>query len=328
VPELEFRSAGSGRPRVTRPGVATLVCMSHYRVVHLVLAVAIAACLVGWPSTPVAALPSAAQTAADRARVDRALEALESARVESARIDARAEEASAELDGIVAEQQQVRDRLRSRANFMYRTGSDSFVSVLLGARTFEEFVERWDLLMRMNRQDADDIRTLQAARIQAEESANALMALQAEQAKAIDAIAAEVDRARKELAASEAALAEYNAGVAEQAKQAAAPKPSDSTQQLHGSGEWQTAVASHYGLSFTGRGASGEEIGPYSMIVAHRTLPFGTLIEFEYNGKRAVARVADRGPHTEGREFDLGPGVVRVLDFSGVDEVRYRIITQ
>ncbi len=62
------------------------------------------------------------------------------------------------------------------------------------------------------------------------------------------------------------------------------------------------------------------------MIVAHKTLPFGTLIEFEYHGKRAVARVADRGPHTPGRTFDLGPGVVRVLGFEGVDTVRYRII--
>jgi rare lipoprotein A (peptidoglycan hydrolase) len=62
--------------------------------------------------------------------------------------------------------------------------------------------------------------------------------------------------------------------------------------------------------------------------VAHETLPFGTLIEFEYNGKRAVARIADRGPHTPGRTFDLGPGVVRVLDFGGVHEVRYRIIAR
>jgi rare lipoprotein A (peptidoglycan hydrolase) len=64
------------------------------------------------------------------------------------------------------------------------------------------------------------------------------------------------------------------------------------------------------------------------MVVAHKTLPFGTLIEFEYEGKRAVARVTDRGPFTLGRDFDLGPGVVRLLDFSGVHEVRFRIITQ
>jgi rare lipoprotein A (peptidoglycan hydrolase) len=132
------------------------------------------------------------------------------------------------------------------------------------------------------------------------------------------------------LAAYRAKQAEAEAAAEEAARQAAASAPAqdDPTQQLTGSGEWKTAVASHYGRDFTGRGASGAEIGPYSMIVAHRTLQFGTLIEFEYGGKRAVASVQDRGPHVEGREFDLGPGVVRVLDFAGVDDVRYRIISK
>ena len=85
-------------------------------------------------------------------------------------------------------------------------------------------------------------------------------------------------------------------------------------------------VASHYGRNFHGRGASGKPIGPYSMMVAHKTLPFGTLIEFEYHGKRAVASVEDRGPFTPGRDFDLGPGVIRVLGFEGVHPIRYRII--
>ena len=100
----------------------------------------------------------------------------------------------------------------------------------------------------------------------------------------------------------------------------------DSSQRLSGSGAWTTSVASHYGLNFHGRGASGETIGPYSMMVAHETLPFGTLIEFEYNGKRAVAHVADRGPYSSGRTFDLGPGVIRVLGFRGVHPIRWRII--
>jgi rare lipoprotein A len=100
------------------------------------------------------------------------------------------------------------------------------------------------------------------------------------------------------------------------------------SQDLAGTGNWQVGVASHYGINFTGRGANGEPIGPYTMMVAHKTLPFGTLIEFEYNGKRAVAKVADRGPYTPGRDFDLGPGVVRVLGFNGVHQVRYRIISQ
>jgi len=296
-------------------------------------AAAITVCLlVGVAGTPVLAQPSAAQTAEDRARVNRALEELESARLESARIETRLTEVSRELDHVVSEQQRALDGIHSRAAMMYRSGGATFLSVLLDAATFEEFASRWDLLMEMNRRDAEDVRTLEIARVEAERSAESLMELQAEQARAMDAMAHEVERARDELAASEAALKEYEARVAEETLRAAepesAPQPSDSTQQLSGSGAWQTAVASHYGRSFTGRGASGEEIGPYSMIVAHKALAFGTLIELEYDGKRAVASVADRGPYTEGRDFDLGPGVVRVLDFSGVHEIRYRIVAQ
>lgn len=243
-------------------------------------------------------------------------------------------ETSAELDAIIAEETQARELLSSRVTEAYRADDVGFISVLLGASTLQDFVARWELLTRIARQDAETLQTLQTARIETERSAEQLIDLQAEEARALDALADEVARAREDLATSEAALREYEARTAAKAQAAPAAKPAnrpvrtDPTQQLSGSGAWQTAVASHYGRDFTGRGASGEEIGPYSMIVAHKTLPFGTLIEFEYNGKRAVARVTDRGPHTPGRTFDLGPGVVRVLDFSGVHEVRYRVITR
>lgn len=272
------------------------------------------------------AVPSAAQTSADRARVERAVEKLEAARQRSATITARVKRTSEELDRVMADQQRTRGRLGSRALTMYRSGETALISVLLGAATFEEFAARWDLLTRMNRQDAENLRELETARAKAEKSAKSLMDLQAEEARAVDATAREVASARKELATSQTALKEYEARTAGSVKSATTPKKSDATQKLSGSGAWQTGVASHYGKNFHGRGASGKSIGPYSMMVAHETLPFGTLIEFEYNGKRAVASVEDRGPYSEGRMFDLGPGVVRVLGFNGVHTVRYRIV--
>ncbi|MDF1542286.1 MAG: RlpA-like double-psi beta-barrel domain-containing protein [Anaerosomatales bacterium] len=297
----------------------------------------LAACLLAATAFPAVAQPSASQTAADRARLESSLEKLASVRGESARVDARIDEIFAELDLIMVEQERALTALNSRARMMYRSGPMSYLEVLLGAETFEEFATRWELLLRMNRRDVEDIRTLEAARIEAQRSSESLMELQAEHARAAEIIEAEVEQAREDLAASEAALREYEARLTEQTRQAAAtraaaaapaPAPEGTIQRLTGSGAWQTGVASHYGRSFSGRGASGAEIGPYSMIVAHMALPFGTLIEFEYNGRRAVASVQDRGPHTPGRDFDLGPGVVRVLDFRGVHEVGYRIITR
>ncbi|MDO8914741.1 MAG: septal ring lytic transglycosylase RlpA family protein, partial [Coriobacteriia bacterium] len=198
-------------------------------------------------------------------------------------------------------------------------------SILFGAETIEDFTALWDVLARMSEQDAEALRSLEAARARAERSAKSLLQLQAEEARTVDATTREVAAARKTLATSAAALRVYEARVAA-AKRAAAAKKKGPPQTLSGTGSWLTGVASHYSRNFTGRGASGARITPYSMMVAHKTLPFHTLLEIEYNGKRAVASVEDRGPFTKGRIFDLGPGVVRVLGFSGVHPVRYRII--
>jgi rare lipoprotein A (peptidoglycan hydrolase) len=89
---------------------------------------------------------------------------------------------------------------------------------------------------------------------------------------------------------------------------------------------WATAKASWYGPGFYGNTmAGGGTLQPDSMVVAHLTLPFGTLIRFRYNGRECVAEVRDRGPYIVGRIFDLGPGTASALGFSGVGTVSYRI---
>ncbi|MCG2807062.1 MAG: septal ring lytic transglycosylase RlpA family protein [Coriobacteriia bacterium] len=299
--------------------------MSFRRTMNLLLGAAATACLLWLVVAPAMAAPSPEQTAADRVAVARAVEQYAAVQAQSARIDASVVKTSAQLDLALAQETEARDRLRSRLLAIYRSDDTSYISMLLGASTLQDFVSRWDLLTRIAAQDAKDLAAAKAARIKAHDAAERLLELQAEDVQSLEAVADEVARAKKKLAASQAALAAYESQTTVAPKPALAPR-TDSTQKLTGSGAWQTAVASHYGRNFTGRGASGETIGPYSMIVAHKTLPFGTLIEFEYRGKRAVAKVADRGPYTAGREFDLGPGVVRVLGFSGVHEVRYRII--
>lgn len=292
------------------------------------IATALAACLIGLPALSAVAAPASTQTAADGVAVERVVAQYEAAAQRVATIDERMARTAADLDKAVAEENAARERLRVRIGAMYRSGDVGFISVLLSSATVQDFVTRWDLLSRIAGQDAETLGELKAARVRTERSAKDLIALQGDEVRALEALEDEVARARQKLAASQAALKSYESRTAATPKTAKAPAPAkaDPTQKLTGSGAWKTAVASHYGRNFTGRGASGERIGPYSMIVAHKTLPFGTLVEFEYNGKRAVAKVADRGPYTAGRTFDLGPGVIRVLGFSGVHEVRYRVI--
>jgi rare lipoprotein A len=90
---------------------------------------------------------------------------------------------------------------------------------------------------------------------------------------------------------------------------------------------WRTARASWYGPGFYGHGmAGGGKLDRNSMIIAHKTLPFGTLVEVSANGTSVVAPIRDRGPYVRGREFDLGPGVRKALGVWGVFTIRYRIV--
>jgi len=285
-------------------------------------------CVAGLAVPGAVAAPSQQEVTADQAALNQAVARYEAALADAAETDAQVRELSAKLDELIAQQNDYQERLQTRVAARYRTGNEGVLSLLLGASSFYDLAVRVELLERTMRYDAETLAGLEAAQAEVRASASDLQQVQAEEARALEALEQEVTAAKQELASSQSALKEYEARVAA-AKKAAAEKTAaanDATQKLSGTGDWKTAVASHYSATFTGTGASGEKIGPYSMIVAHKTLPFGTLIEFEYNGKRAVAHVADRGPYVSGREFDLGPGVVRVLGFSGVHEVRYRII--
>lgn len=109
-------------------------------------------------------------------------------------------------------------------------------------------------------------------------------------------------------------------------KPAPRPAASSPSRSVNTSG-WQSAKASWYGPGFYGRTtASGAVLTTDMMNVAHKSLPFGTRIQFEYRGRTATAVVNDRGPYIHGRVFDLGPGTAKALGFSGVGTVKYRIL--
>ena len=92
-------------------------------------------------------------------------------------------------------------------------------------------------------------------------------------------------------------------------------------------GGFRTARVSWYGPGFYGHTmAGGGQLTHTSMIVAHRSLPFGTRILINYRGRTVTAVVRDRGPYVGGRTFDLGPGTAHALGFSGVGTISYRIL--
>jgi rare lipoprotein A len=88
----------------------------------------------------------------------------------------------------------------------------------------------------------------------------------------------------------------------------------------------RTAGATWYGPGLYGNHtACGQTLRANTVGVAHRTLPCGTTVKFAYHGHQLVTQVIDRGPYTEGNDFDLTNGARRALRFEGVAKVRYAV---
>lgn len=90
-------------------------------------------------------------------------------------------------------------------------------------------------------------------------------------------------------------------------------------------------VASYYHRSLHGNlTANGERYNHNAMTVAHRSLPFGTVLRVEdaRTGRRIMVRVNDRGPFVRGRVLDLSGEAARRLGIVGRGTVRveYEII--
>lgn len=111
-------------------------------------------------------------------------------------------------------------------------------------------------------------------------------------------------------------------GVAE-----AAPAPVAATPDLgRAVGDPQVGTASYYARRFTGRRmANGDRFDPTSDTIAHRSLPFGTVVRVTnlQNGLSVTGTVQDRGPWSRGRIVDLSPRIAQNLDMirSGVAQV-------
>ena len=103
-----------------------------------------------------------------------------------------------------------------------------------------------------------------------------------------------------------------------------APLPPAPTEQLRG-------IASWYGEEFAGRTtANGEIFDPLLLTAAHRTLPFGTVLDIT-NGKTSQTvrvRVNDRGPYIGGRVIDLSYAAAQKIGLiePGIGEVDIQIV--
>ncbi|SUT87788.1 rare lipoprotein A [Actinobacillus ureae] len=96
---------------------------------------------------------------------------------------------------------------------------------------------------------------------------------------------------------------------------------------------YQSGIASYYADKFNGRRtANGEKFSNSAMTAAHKTLPFGTLVEVTNmrNGRSVVVRVNDRGPYVHARVVDLSKAAARQLGMhhSGIARVKLAVLNK
>jgi rare lipoprotein A len=94
----------------------------------------------------------------------------------------------------------------------------------------------------------------------------------------------------------------------------------------------EEGIASWYGAPFDGRRASdGEIYNMHQMTAAHRTLPFGSIVQVTNltNGRQAEVRITDRGPFVANRIIDLSYAAAGALGIvgPGTAPVRLQVVS-
>ena len=90
----------------------------------------------------------------------------------------------------------------------------------------------------------------------------------------------------------------------------------------------EQGTASWYGIPFNGRrAANGEIFDMNTLVAAHRTLPFGSILRVTNlnNGREVQVRVIDRGPFVGDRILDLARAAAVSIDMIGTGTAPVRI---
>ena len=90
----------------------------------------------------------------------------------------------------------------------------------------------------------------------------------------------------------------------------------------------EEGIASWYGVPFHGRrAANGEIFDMNTLVAAHRTMPFGSILRVTNlnNDRQVEVRVIDRGPFVKDRVLDVARAAAIALDMIGTGTAPVRI---
>lgn len=144
----------------------------------------------------------------------------------------RMDEAQGRIDSASSRISELQDQLGNRARSMYRSGSSTFLDLLLGATTFQAFASNWDLLNDMNQNDADMVEETKTLRSEVEsekavyEEQRNVAAQKADEAESVkeeaESLVAQMEETYNSLSAEAAQLLEEEERAREEAALAAA----------------------------------------------------------------------------------------------------------
>jgi rare lipoprotein A len=112
---------------------------------------------------------------------------------------------------------------------------------------------------------------------------------------------------------------------------AVAPRPAPTPVAAPPPGSVERGMASWYGHPYHGRrAADGEIYDMETLVAAHRTLPFQTMVRVRYleNDRTVDVRIIDRGPFVQGRVIDLSHAAAQAIGLigPGVGQVELTIL--
>ncbi|MGN0038789.1 MAG: NlpC/P60 family protein [Coriobacteriales bacterium] len=100
--------------------------------------------------------------------------------------NAKVEQAQGEIDATQKKIDSLQGHLETRATSMYRTGAMSYLDVLLGAASFDDFATVWDTLNTLNEDDADLVMETKQAKAKLEAAKRELDEQKAEAASQLE----------------------------------------------------------------------------------------------------------------------------------------------
>jgi len=93
----------------------------------------------------------------------------------------------------------------------------------------------------------------------------------------------------------------------------------------------ETGIASYYSHCLEGKAtACGERYSTQKLTAAHKTLPFGTLVEVTMlsTGKKVLVKINDRGPYSKKRVIDLSYKAAKEIGLvrAGIARVKLQVV--